>query len=50
MGPMIANLRLAFSSLNWLYLSVSIITFMALLSFASYVKKSEAPLGEAGHR
>jgi len=47
-GPMIATSVLAFSSLNWLYLSVSIITFMALLSFAVYVKSQNAPLGRTG--
>jgi MFS family permease len=48
LGPMIATSVLAFSTLNWLYLSVSIITLMALLSFAAYVEKPESPARKDG--
>jgi hypothetical protein len=45
---MIATSVLAFSTLNWLYLSVSIITFVALLSFAVYMEKPESPARKDG--
>lgn len=41
LGPMIGTSVLAFSGLNWLYLSVSVITLVALMSFAVYVEKPE---------
>ena len=41
LGPMIATSVLAFSSLSWLYLSVSLITLLPLLSFAVYSKRPE---------
>ena len=41
LGPMIGTFVLAFSSLNWLYLSVSVITLVALMSFAAYSGRVE---------
>lgn len=48
LGPMIATSVLAFSSLTSLYLSVSMITLVALSSFAVYVKKLEDPARKDG--
>jgi MFS family permease len=42
LGPMIATFVLAFSSLTWLYVSVSIITLVALMSFAVSVRLRRA--------
>jgi DHA1 family multidrug resistance protein-like MFS transporter len=41
LGPMIGTLVLAFSSLNWLYLSMSVFTLLTLLSFAVYFERVE---------
>ena len=46
LGPMIATFILAFSSLNWLYLSISGISLLALLGFVLFFRGGEDSAGQ----
>ncbi len=47
LGPMIATFILAFSSLNWLYLSISGMSLLALLGFVLFFRSGEDSAGQA---
>ena len=47
LGPMIATFILAFSSLNWLYLSISGMSLLALLGFVLFFRGGEDSAGQA---
>jgi DHA1 family multidrug resistance protein-like MFS transporter len=49
LGPLIATFVLAFSSLSWLYLSVSALSLLALLGFAFYFGSPVGGVGEGGN-
>ena len=46
LGPMIATFILAFSSLNWLYLSISGMSLLALLGFVLFFRGGEDSAGQ----